>query len=801
MEISRRGFLGLTGAAAGLTLLPREFDELLAAVAASDHRWPGPGVETWVSSVCQLCPGGCGIRVRLLDGWPVKIEGNPQHPVNHGALCPKGEAGLQALYDPDRIRRPLKRAGKRGDGKWLEIDWDEAIGLVTERLRALRDAGRPEGLVVVGGQYRGLMRLLWGRFLDAIGSPNYVSMAIGCDTSDTVLSLTQGVRGQIGYDLENTNYVLSFGVNLLEGSWSPVWQMRAFADLHQGRPGRRVKIVQADVRFSMTAAKADEWLPVRPGTDGALALGIAHVLIRDGLHDRAFIEQHGFGFEDWTDAAGRRQEGFRAMVLREYTPSAVANITGVQEATLVRVAREFGEARPSLALADRGVSRYPNGLYTRWAIHGLNALTGSLDVPGGVLVPPEIPLAPLPPLPRDPIAERGRGRPRVDGAGSREAPLASSAVHRVPEAIRSGRPYPVEAAFLYFANPIFSLSTSLGMEDALAQVPFVVSFSPYHDESTRAADLVLPDHTFLERWQDDPTPRNIGFPVLGIRQPARAALYDTRSTSDVLLALAQALGGLVRAALPWKDTESFLKERVKGVYDARWGMPATADRAPWYRPIQGAKASTGSASFDEFWEQLLARGAWWDPDYRFRDWTRTLRTPSRKFEFYSQALVATLAAAGRPPGGAGVGLPRFEAMVPVGQPNEFPMVLNIFRPLGLTGGRTANMPYLREIAGKHVSTSWDSWLEINPATARRFGIGDKDIVWVESPLGRVKVRARLHPGSPPGVVSLPYGLGHQAGGRWAAGLGVNPNVLVGAAHATLSGVSVYPITRVKVYKA
>jgi anaerobic selenocysteine-containing dehydrogenase len=112
------------------------------------------------------------------------------------------------------------------------------------------------------------------------------------------------VRGHIGYDLENTNYVLSFGVSLLEGSWSPVWQMRSFADLQQSRPGRRIKIVQVDTRFSMTAAKADEWLPVRPGTDAALALGIAHVIVRDGLQDQAFLRDHGFGFEDWVDDPG-----------------------------------------------------------------------------------------------------------------------------------------------------------------------------------------------------------------------------------------------------------------------------------------------------------------------------------------------------------------------------------------------------------------------------------------------------------------------------------------------------------------
>jgi len=267
MDITRRGFISLTGAAAGLMMAPSEFMDLLRAVRAHKYEWPGPCVETWTNSVCQLCPGGCGLRVRLLDGWPVSLRGIPEHPVNAGGLCPKGEAGLQTLYDPDRIRRPLRRSGERGMKAWKEISWDEAIGIVATRLGDLRAKGNPERLAVLGGQYRGSMKTLWQRFLEAYGSPNYVSMAMGCDASDMVLGLTQGVQGHIGYDLERTNYLLSFGVSLLEGSWSPVWQTRAFADLKQGRPGRRIRTVQVDTRLSMTAAKADEWVPIRPGTD------------------------------------------------------------------------------------------------------------------------------------------------------------------------------------------------------------------------------------------------------------------------------------------------------------------------------------------------------------------------------------------------------------------------------------------------------------------------------------------------------------------------------------------------------
>jgi anaerobic selenocysteine-containing dehydrogenase len=816
MEVTRRGFLSLTGAAAGLLLLPAEFKELLSAVSEHKHRWPGPGIESWINSVCQLCPGGCGIRVRLLDGWPVSIRGIAGHPINRGGLCPKGDAGLQALYDPDRIRRPLKRTGERGKNAWKEISWDEAIGLVAGRLRGLRVEGRPEGLVVIGGQYRGLMNTIWQRFLAAYGSPNDISMGMGCDTSDLVLRLTQGVRGHIGYDLENTNYVLSFGVSLLEGSWSPVWQMRSFADLQQGRPGQRVKIVQVDTRFSMTAAKADEWVPVRPGTDAALALAIAHVIVRDGLQDQAFLRDHGFGFEDWVDDSGRPHEGFRTMILRDYKPSEVAAKTGVPEERITRIAHEFARFRPAIAMGDRGVSRYSNGLYTRWSIHCLNAIVGNLDQPGGILTPPEIPFTPLPPLAPDPVAERGRARPRIDGAGSTEAPLAANVIHRVPEAIRSGQPYPVEAVFLYHANPLFSLPAALGMREALDRVPFVVSFSPYLDESALASDLVLPDHIFLERWQDDTTPRNVGFPVLGIRKPVRAPLYDTRATSDVLFALAKALGGPVRTALPWVDMEVFLKERVQGVCASRRGtLIAGLEATGLGLTPKVLPPSPPPADFDEFWTQLLDRGAWWDAEYPFRDWSRTLRTPSGRFEFYSQTLKEALGKSNVPPGSTAEAeladssgsrddiryLPHQAPPEEAARPEEYPLVLNVFRPLAFTGGSTTNMPYLIEIAGKGVSVSWESWVEIDPATAQSLGIQDRDLVWVESPVGKVKVKARVYPGALPGVVNLPYGFGHQAAGRWAKGLGANANDLLGATAMTAVGASVYPITWVRIHRA
>lgn len=803
MKITRRKFLGMASAAAGLSLLPIEFKELIAAVAESDRKWPGPGIETWVNSVCELCPGGCGIRVRLLDGWPVKVLGNPDHPVNQGGLCPKGAGALQTLYDPDRIRRPMKRAGARGEETWEEISWEEAIAILAERLRPLRESGHPEGLVVIGGERRGYMGDLWDRFLSAFGSPNYVSTALGVGANGAALQLTQGIPGPVAYDLERTDYVLSFGVSLVEGGGSPVWQTRALVELRQGRPGRRGKIAQIDTRFSATAAKADEWIPIRPGTDGALALGIAHVIVKDSLYDKAFVREHARGFEGWKDGAGYTRDGFRNLVLRDYSPEAVERLTGVPAPTVARLAREFANARPAIAMVGQGATRYSNGVYTAWAVHCLNALLGNVDRPGGTLFPGKIPFTPFDALPRDEIAARGRARPRLDGVESGRGSFeAASAIHRLPEAMIKGEPYAAKAVFLHQANPCFSLPGALRMEEALAGIPFVVSFSPFIDESTRAADLVLPDHTFLERWLDNPTPRNIGFPVLGIGRPVRTSLYDTRATSDVLFALSESLGGALRAAIPWQNTESFLKERVRGVHAAGRGMMAAKVSPPWYTSFRRAKGAALPPEFDAFWRELLVRGAWWDPDYGFETWGRTLKTPSGKFEFHSDRIQSALAS-GRnagPESGEKTAPGNFPA--PLAMEEEgYPLVLDVFKPLAFSGGRTANMPFMLEIAGGSSGLSWDSWVDVNPATAERYGISNRDVVWIESPLGKVKARAHLHPGTNPAAVSLPYGLGHEVGGRWAKGRGANPNKLVRLVPMDVTGAPAFAVTRVKIYRA
>ncbi len=803
--LSRRGFLKLTGAGfAALGLYKLGLEEAVLKVLAQGEEYPGLE-ETWVPSVCRLCPAGCGILVRVIGGRAVKIEGNPLNPNNQGRLCPRGQAGLQLLYHPDRIKGPLRRAGERGSGEWQSISWDEALNLVTLELQKMRGESRPHSLVFMHGAKPGLMRDLIARFCHAFGTPNVVEMpnATASGSAPLVHYLMQGWRAPAGHDWENTNYLLGFGSSFLEARQPSVKMLQAYSRLRRGRPDHRAKIVQVESRFSVTAAKADEWVPIEPGTEGALALSMARVIIEEGLYDRDFIENHTFGFEDWSDENGEEHIGFKTSILRSYSPRTVAAVTGIPAETIQRVAREFATTRPAIALGD--VSWQTNDLFTQMAVHALNALVGSIDVSGGIIRQETPPFAPWPEAAEDDVASQGLAMPRLDRAGTTEYPLANAMFGALPESILAEDPYPVNAIFLYQADPLFSSPEPDRFYSALRQVPFIVSFSSFMDDSASYADLILPDHTYLEGWSDDVLLPSLGYPVLGLGQPAIQPLYDTRNAGDVLVELTRKLGGTVAASFPWPSFEQLLRFRLRGISEAGRGSIVTD-------------------TFEQFWDEFQERGVWSAPPYRFGEWEQVLATPSGKFEFYSQNLkhtledlAATEAAEkgttakeemekmlqelGLEARGDELYMPHYEFPRWVGEETEYPFHLNVYELMSILNGRAANLPWLQEIAGLHIKEMWHNWVEINPETAKELGIADGDLVWVESPVGKIKLRARHYSGAMPHVINIPLGQGHRAYGRWATGRGANVAELIATESDHLGGVVARRATRVKIYKA
>jgi anaerobic selenocysteine-containing dehydrogenase len=793
MRVNRREMLKMLGAATMGMALP---DELLHALP-KEGDWI-PYEEYYSTGICLQCPSGCGLRIRSVNHWPVKLEGIKDYPINQGRLCPKGQSGLQVLYDPDRIHHPLKRKGKRGEGSWEEISWEEGVGLVSQKLKILRQEGKPHRLMVVGGRYRGHMAELMARFMEAYGSPNHLgNPARGSEGILKGHFFTMGAKDFLSIHWEGVNYVLSFGASLLEASRPSLRNLWGYGALRRGRPGTRGKLVQIEPRFSVTASKADQWIPIYPGTDGVLALGIAHWIIKEKKYDQNFIDHYAFGFEDWKDASGNTHMGFKTLVLNEYSPKQVSSMTGIPEEIIIQIAQEFSSHRPCIAISGRGVGMQTNGTYSQMAIDSLNALVGSIDTPGGLLLQMRPPFQKWSPVQRDRIAEKGLSQPRIDGAGSMPFPFAEEIPYTLPERIQKGEPYPAEVLFFYYTNPLFSFPEPETFRTALEKVPFIVSFSPFMDETTMVSDLVLPDGTYFERWQDDHVEPGLGFPMFGLRSPAiEKPLHDVRNTGDVLIQIGKGLGGSVASSFPWNDFQEALKSAVRGVFLAKRGSIQAKD-------------------FDEFWNALVDRGGWWDPPYHFGEWKKRFGTPSGKFEFYSLAMEQGLREASKKSSrgldqilkelrieakGDKVFLPHFERPRSIGEEKEYPFHLIDYKLMTTAEGRGANQPFLQEIMGPHLKEKWSSWVEINPETAREMGIEDEDLIWVESKAGKVKAKARLFPGTDPKCIHIPYGQGHKAYGRWAKGRGINPNDLLVRDYDYLGGFVSYFSTRVKIYK-
>ncbi|MHB8777317.1 MAG: molybdopterin-containing oxidoreductase family protein [Anaerolineales bacterium] len=784
-NLSRRDFLRMGGLAAGSAAALGALKNVMSAQAAPQvpTSLQTASEEKIVASTCHLCSAGCGILVRVADGKAVKLEGNPMHPINQGSLCPKGQAAPELLYNPDRLTSPMKR--DRASGQLTPIQWDEAIQLVAQKLNDLRKAGHPEQAVLMHGDTRGQMRSFLTYFMQAVGSPNIVSHeSLNVAAAKLGVYLTQGVYSLPAYDIEKTNYILSFGANFLEAGSNPQRTISGYSYLRRGR-ATRGKVVVIDPRQGIHGAKADEWIPIKPGTDAALALGMANVIIRSGLVDADFVKNYSFGF----DNDGDQRKGFRDFVMENYDPARVEQITGVPATTIARLAGEFASNKPALALLP-GKGGLLNGgfggVYAAMAVHILNALVGSIESEGGVMTQRYMPCVDYPKLPNDSVASKGLKTERLDGAGSK-FPLGRNAYQAVADQILEGAS--VEALFLYDANPVFETPGGKRFADAFKKVPFVVSFSSFMDESAELADLILPEPTFLERWGDDHI-EGLGYPGISLYQPVIEPLYDTMNTGDFFLKVAEAIGGTIAKAFAWKSYEEVLQFRLKDI---------------------GAD-----------WETFKELGVWFVPGYRFAKrgspkWLSEvvgadrLNTPrDGYFDLYSRELNCflgkmkkdELAALGITTTGDGASLPHYEATAFAGDEANYPFTLNVITLMSL-GSRSdaANMPTLQEISGMTVGETWNSWLEMNPESARRLGLVDKDRVNVESPFGKISTKVRVVAALHPDVVNLPFNQGHTAVGRFAKGRGVNGLELLNPASEPLTGLAAFTNTRVKVSKS
>jgi len=743
MKIDRRSFLSLgLGVAAGTTLSPLPW-KLMDDSAIWTQNWPWTpvpedGAAHYVNSVCKLCPGSCGISVRKIDDRAVAIYGIKDHPVNSGGICSIGLSGLQLLYDQNRIKTPLIKR----KGRFKKISWDEAISKVKTRIDDLRSKGLDNGLCCITGQQYGTVHQLFNRFLTACGSPNIFYESSIQDSYQLAIKLMHGVDALPGFDLENSNFVLSFGSGLIDGWGSPVRMCKANSRWQE--KNAQAQVVQIETRLSNTAAKADRWIAINPGTYAALALGLAYVIIKESLYDDNFINKHAFGFYDWTDKNGNLQQGFKHIVLNKYTPDYVESITGIKKSIVISLAKQFASSSNPVAICGNGKGKTAGSFDTFMAVHALNALVGNINKKGGVSAIPPPQYINWPNLTLNSKTTEDLKNQRLDGAGSNRYPHAKSLLNHLPEAINSGKA-DVQILFVAGANPLYTLPDTKNVKKAFDKIPFKVSFSSYMDETSQNADLILPSHNYLEQYEDIPVSFGSNKPIIGLSKSVIEPQFDTKHVGDSIILIAKALKGSIADAFKWDSYKACLKETL-------------ADK----------------------WDKLNENGYWIDIEYEHENWNHAFNTPSGKFEFvvpnYSKNVSNNC-----------ILLPCFTPVEIEGSETHFSLVLIPYDSMRISSGFVACTPFAMKTVEDTVLKGNDNFVEINPQTAKKYNLAEGKYAILTTPKGKAKVKVHLFEGIMPGVVGIPRGFGHTAHSKYIATKGINYNELIGPIYDSVSG--------------
>lgn len=786
--MSRRRFLktsaaaGATGAAVagagGLTGL---------APARPAHAQAARGQTTVTKNICAQCPARCGIDVYTTNGRVHAIYGDTGNPIANGKLCPKGHLGTYFLYDADRFKGPMRRTnprkGRNEDPGFVPISWDEALDIVAQRLNDLRDRGESHRFALFYGRGWGASDAgLQGDFGKLYGSPN---VAIGhssmcADGSKKAKQFTDGNDSYNSYDYRNANYILNFGASFLEAFRPYNYLMQMWGHMRSKSPKTRVTTI--DVRMNPTMAASDRALYIKPGTDGAMALAIAHVILTEGLWDREFVGD--FRNPDGRFRSGQRISSFAFEEkwvsgladwwneeLKDRTPEWAESVTEIKARDILRTAREFAGTKPAIALFERGPTAHSNGTYNGMAIHALNALVGSLFAEGGLFYQMGPSYGGLPVNAADYMddwAKNGNWKnfPRIDKKGTEEWPLANNMMQEAGPNHLKGDPYKMDTALFFYTNPIWSSPNPQVWEEALKDV-FIIDTSPFPGETAMYADVILPDHTYLERLQDSPTYPFEGWPMAAIRVPAVDPVYDTKHFGDTLIEIGKRMKGPMGDYYKALDNvENVLRHRAKG-FETDPGdngvdsFESWKEKGVWYKKPYHWRQFRG-----EFYE--------WDGRGHNRQMTpeevkaKLLKTPSGKFEFDSNVLKQHADFINRKLGIATnrAGLIQWVEPKHTGAGDLY--LVSPKTPLHAEG-RSGNIPHAIANQQPIVGGRNTVYLEIHPDTARARGIRNGDKVRIKSDIGSIEAYCRYMPAHRPDTLVLPMEHGHWAQGRWAQG--------------------------------
>ena len=740
-----------------------------------------------VPSACWQCVTRCPNISYVEDGRLVKIEGQPDSIRTHGTMCSKGQGGVNQFSDPDRILYPMRRVGKRGEGKWKRVSWDEALGEIAERMKKLRDAGTPEKVMF----HYGRMKASHSKLIKSVFLANYGTGTVGNHTAICEAAKWTGQEMTWGghydnWDFDNTNYVLNFGSNVLEAHTNHIpTAHRLIARLADDN----IRMVTFDVRLSNTAAKSSEWVPVKPGTDRAVVLAMCNVIMSEYLY-----KGEGEAFLTFVKVTPGRYATTDQKVaalkahLADYTPEWAEEISGVPADKIRTIAREVATVKPACIISYRGAVAHHHGADTERAIMMLASITGNIDNPGGRCKPVGAKWK----YPKGPKEKpKSRKLKIVDGLPGAAKMPTHHVSHQVLKMIKDGSAGRPEIYMWYCYTPVYANGEVQENIDILKDeslIPFTVCSNPFYDESAALADIILPDTPYTERWgwEDMVSPAQI--PEYYIRQPAVKPLGECRDFADVCIELADRMG----FPLGIESHEEFVKascEKTKAVkaaggfeYMKSHGVYHDPEAKPKYYSYKkvlkpDAYQADGVVLDPEtgvYWNWKKAKVAS-EEEALAEGYTHTKKSygayvgqeidgvvyagfkpdklnKSGYMELYSQLLVDK----GLPAMPSWEQAPEHLAM----KPDD--LILTTYKVSTQIHSRSANCKYLTEIS--HDNPAW-----INPVTASARGIADGDMIKVKSAYGELNLAARVTPAIVPGTVAISHHCGHWEYGRYASG--------------------------------
>ncbi len=747
---TRRDFLKTvtTAAIAGVSTIPTSMDAL--------SKYTLKGSDKWVNTICEMCSSRCLMKARVVDGNVVFLEGNEHAPLMGTSLCARGVAGSSQLYDKDRLLTPLIRVGKRGENRWREVSYEEALTYVAEKLIDIKTRHGAKSVLFSSKTGESFEHIR--HFAYAFGSPNTFSHWSSCPIA--IKTASEHTFGEeLNRDYTHAKYILNFGHNLFEGL--DITLTKALAQF-AANPSK--KLVVLEPRFSVTAAKAKEWYPIKPGSDLAFVLALIHVWIRDGKYDRAFVEAFTVGFEHLKAST------------KETTPQWQKSFTGIDAQIVEKIADELYMAAPACIIdwGHKATTTHAEYQRTR-AILIANVLMGNVEKKGGVYYAKEaewintllqeeraVELS-------TPTQSKKPNIPRMDGARQEGEHFFVSSKHGVlqaiPDAILSAKPYSIKGWVMTRHNPLITVAHPKKMKEAMDALELIVVNDIYVSESAMMADVIFPDASYLER-DEGVVEISDKSPLYAMRNRVVEPIGKTVHYAQLFRDLA--LHVKCDASYQWRTMEEYRIVQTKGNVQM---LEELLHKGIFKAPIPELLCRE-KTMVDNFIEKFPHSAVLKDAQGLLSTVLTHLKTPSGKIEIFSKTVEEHF---------KGYGVPR---SVDMDVTQGYAYVLTSGKTAIHSNGHTQNVPYLNMLMS-------DNPLWMHPKTAKLHGLKEGDWCYLENGVDRVKTKVFVTQGIRPDTLFSYMGFGRDSSKLSRAHQkGMNPSRLLPLSIAPICGAMV-----------